>query len=255
MINPSAFLVAVSFLSRIPIPARYQPSEYTPALRTLAVLWYPAVGLLLGLLLAGFAHLLPEFLSPFLRAVVLLVLWVVLTGGLHLDGFADSIDAAFASHHKNTARVLEIFKEPQLGAMAATCLILLLLLKVGLIAALVEVGSSGYTGMIVAAVLSRLLAVHYMYNTPYARLTGLAQEVDLQPFGFAIALMTLGFAFLTFLVYGIWPCLLIFGALVLWYAYWRSFWNVRIGGYTGDCVGALIEVAEVLVLFGIVLVG
>lgn len=255
MNNLSSFLVAVSFLSRIPIPARYQPGDYTPALRTRAVLWYPAVGLLLGLMLAGFAHLLPEFLSPFLRAVVLLVLWVVLTGGLHLDGFTDSIDAAFASHHKDAARVLEIFKEPQLGAMAATCLVLLLLLKVGLIAELIESGSSGFTGMIVAAVLGRLLAVHYMYNTPYARLTGLAQQVDLQPFGFAIVLITLGFAFLTFLIYGIWPCVLIFAALVVWYTWWRSFWNLRIGGYTGDCVGALIEVAEVLVLFGIVLVG
>lgn len=252
MNTPSPFFVALSLLTRIPLPARYHAVEFTPELRAHSVLWYPAVGLLLGVILAGGAYLLPDHLPVFLQAVLLVIVWVGLTGAMHLDGFADSIDAAFAAH-KDTARVLQIFKEPEVGAMAATGLVLLLLFKVGLVMALLEMGSRGLTGLIVATVLSRLLAVHYMNNTPYARLAGIAQDVRLQPFGFAIALITLGCAFVTFLIYGIVPCLFIFAALMAWYIYWRSFWNVRIGGYTGDCVGALIEVAEVLVLLAIIL--
>lgn len=252
MNTPSPFFVALSLLTRIPLPARFNAVEFTPELRAHSVLWYPAVGLLLGIIIAGCAYLLPDTLPVFLHAVILVILWVGLTGALHLDGFADSIDAAFIAH-KDTARVLEIFKEPQVGAMATTGLVLLLLFKVGLVMALLDLGSRGMIGLIVATALSRLLAVHYMYNTPYARLAGLAQDVRLQPFGFAIALMTLGCGFVTFLVYGLVPCLFIFAALMVWYIYWRSFWNVKIGGYTGDCVGALIEVAEVLLLLAIVL--
>ena len=83
-----ALLLAVQFLTTLPTPAR---GDSSARLQGLSLLWYPAVGLLLGLLLTLALVALPV---PFyLQALVAVVLWVLLTGGLHLDGVADCADA------------------------------------------------------------------------------------------------------------------------------------------------------------------
>ncbi len=84
-----AFLIALQFLTRLPVPAG---GEYSPERVGRSLAWYPLVGLLIGLLLWLADWLLPGQ-APLLTAAVLLTLWVGLTGALHLDGLADSADA------------------------------------------------------------------------------------------------------------------------------------------------------------------
>lgn len=84
-----ALLIALQFLTRLPVSL---PGMPTPEQVGRSLLWYPLVGLLLGLLLWG-AHLLLGPTPALLQAAIILALWVGLSGGLHLDGLADTADA------------------------------------------------------------------------------------------------------------------------------------------------------------------
>ena len=84
-----AFWLALQFLTRLPAP---RMTEHTAEDRGRSVLYYPVVGLLIGAVLTAFLFLLAD-VNPGLRAALLLLVWVLLTGALHLDGLADSADA------------------------------------------------------------------------------------------------------------------------------------------------------------------
>lgn len=108
MINP--FLIALQFLTRLPVRIASEPDEKSIAQ---SLSYYPLVGLIIGALLAGIAWGLsgaPVLLS----AALLLVTWVLVTGGLHLDGLADSMDA-WVGGLGDRERTLAIMKDPYCG--------------------------------------------------------------------------------------------------------------------------------------------
>jgi len=92
------FFLALSLLTRIPIPASVFSHGITEKEQSRSVLYYPVIGLVIGAILTLLIWLLRNDLTLQLKASLLLVSWVVLTGALHLDGLADSVDAAYASH-------------------------------------------------------------------------------------------------------------------------------------------------------------
>ena len=117
------WLIALQFLTRLPVSL---PGMPTPEQMGRSLLWYPAVGLLLGLLL-WLAHLLLGQTPGVLQAAIILALWVGLSGGLHLDGLADTADA-WVGGFGDRERTLTIMKDPRSGAIAVVVLVLLLLL-------------------------------------------------------------------------------------------------------------------------------
>ena len=106
-----ALLVALQFLTILPVPRHIRDSEN---LTGASMLWYPGVGLLLGLLLTFVGDMLT--LPFYLQAGLLLALWVVLSGGLHLDGFADCVDA-WAGGLGDRKRTLQLLTDPLCGSM------------------------------------------------------------------------------------------------------------------------------------------
>jgi adenosylcobinamide-GDP ribazoletransferase len=175
-------------------------------------------------------------------AVIALVVWVVLTGGLHLDGLADGCDGLFAS--APTARRLEIMKDPHIGAFGVIGLVLVLFLKA---AALASLRADSSFGILLAASLSRwciLLAGMLRLAKPsglgadfksgfrrsfvlWGAILPLAIALLLGPRGMISALAGLGGA-----------------ALVAWLAV------SRIGGVTGDVFGMIVEIVEAVTLLG-----
>ena len=112
--------VALQFLTRLPVRLAGMPS---PQQIGRSLLWYPLVGLLIGLLLFALQQLLGG-LSLMLQAALLLAVWVGVSGGLHLDGLADSADA-WVGGFGDRARTLEIMKDPRSGPIAVVVLVLL----------------------------------------------------------------------------------------------------------------------------------
>jgi adenosylcobinamide-GDP ribazoletransferase len=125
--------------------------------------------LLFGLLLWLASHLLQGVAAP-LQAALLLALWVLLSGALHLDGLADSADA-WLGGFGDRERTLQIMKDPRSGPIAVVTLVLVLLLKFCALWVLVEHGAGGL--LVLAPVVGRAAMLGLFLTTPYVRAGGL----------------------------------------------------------------------------------
>jgi len=239
-----AFGTAIGFLTTLPTPRHasspdaLSPDALSPDALRRAGVWFPAVGLLIGALLAGLSLLLAQFFPSTVTAVLVVAAWAAVTGGLHLDGLADCGDGLLPP--VNRERRLEIMRDPRVGAFGVTVLLLLLLLKVAALAALPTM----WMALLVAPVWARWLILVAMQR-PSARPEGMgaAQQLKLSPT--QIALLALLPVTVT-AVAGIWHWLLwpataaaVLAALVL-----LRFAEQRLGGVTGDVFGAVVEVSE-----------
>jgi adenosylcobinamide-GDP ribazoletransferase len=232
---------AFAFLTILPVgyPADRKPG-YSFA-------YFPLVGLLIGLALAGVA-LIPLPLD--LHAFAVLLFWIGLTGGLHLDGFGDSCDGLLAT--TTPERRLEIMKDPRTGTWAVVGLILLLMCKWLLLKSLLSI-SPQWIGLILLPVVGRLALVIAAAGFPYARSSGLGgyfRDGLGRPQVIIALSTTLLLTVASTLVLG-WRGIALFGLpflVVIVIGHWAA---KRLGGgLTGDVYGALCELTE---LFGLLL--
>ncbi|WP_308364995.1 MULTISPECIES: adenosylcobinamide-GDP ribazoletransferase [unclassified Microbulbifer] len=243
-----AFFYALMFLTRLPVERFVRSADTEVAAR--AVYFYPLVGALMGSLLLLSAIILAP-LGTWLAAALMVTLWVLLTGALHLDGLADCMDGYYAGHKMadksaRRERILQVMHDPACGAAALVALLLVLLLKVVAVASLWEQGVS-LPAVLLAPLLARTVILPFMALADYARSEGVvapAQTAGVQTL-WLVALVTCALVSLLLgpLVAGV-----LFSALALLVLYWWRFWHEQIGGYTGDCLGALVELSELLVL-------
>ena len=237
-------LIALQFLTRLPVSL---PGMPTPEQMGRSLLWYPVVGLLLGLLL-WLAHLLLGQTSALLQAAIILALWVGLSGGLHLDGLADTADA-WVGGFGDRERTLTIMKDPRSGPIAVVLLLLLLLLKFAALLTLLQAGKGAY--LILLPWLGRSLLPLLLATTPYVRAGGLGQAlVDHLPRHQLP--WVLGAHLLGMLLFGCLGLLALVTALLL-FVWLRRALVQRLGGTTGDTAGALVELAECAALLALAL--
>lgn len=245
-------VVALTFLTRLPVslclPRHVFTEGWTKRQQGLSTLWYPLVGLLLAALLYGCTTLLPE-MPNLLQSTIVVTLLVLLTGALHLDGLADSVDAACAAHGENTDteknKILRVFKDPTAGPMAVVSLILIIVLKIVL---LVYLQFDLLLSLVVMLSLSRFMPVILLATTPYVREGGLGSEMSGNlPFKAIILLLVL-LAIGAFILLPSSTVLWLMISLICLLFWWRQYWMKKIGGVVGDCLGALIELSEVTIL-------
>jgi adenosylcobinamide-GDP ribazoletransferase len=240
------FLIALQFLTRLPVPLSHPPS---PQEWGRSLLFYPLVGLLLGLLLAALALVLPSNAGA-LPAALLLIAWVSLTGAFHLDGLADSADA-WAGGTGDPQRSLAIMKDPRCGPVGAVVLMLVLLLKFGALD--LAVGRGSLAPVIVAPVLGRSAVVLLLLSTPYVRPGGLGEALA-REFPRCLAWWVLGGVASAAPLLAGWPALAGLLAATMLFAGLRWLLLRRIGGTTGDTAGALVELTECAALSSMLLV-
>ncbi|GGH13491.1 adenosylcobinamide-GDP ribazoletransferase [Paenibacillus segetis] len=258
-------LAAFQFLSRIPIKAEL---DFSPELLRRSVKYYPLVGSVIGLAVWAGATLSSWALPTLPAAVITLILWVWITGGLHLDGWMDSADALLS--YRSREKMLEIMKDSRVGAMGVLACVLLLMLKVSLISSLLELGTlpSG-AALLTAPVWSRWFMGWAMRSWPMARNgEGLAVRfhgvsskdtilsallaLTLSATGIFLASSTdwSGVTWMPLVLYFALHPLVIFGVGTLV----ARVMNARLGGLTGDTYGALNEGLEVVLLLLAVLI-
>ena len=237
------FLSALQFLTVIPLRIK-NIDEHKLAN---ALIYFPLVGLLIGLILAGLSRAL--FAMHFFElttAAVLVVALAVITGGMHLDGLSDTFDAAMSG--KDKERCLEIMRDPHSGAMGVISIVCVLLLKVVFIFSLSPRDLP--VALVLMCVLSRWSLVEAMFFFPYARSEGKA-KIFTSNINFRILLLAtsiaLIFAMLALRMKGL--LLFIIAGLGTWL--FSKLISRKIGGITGDTLGALNELIEVVVLFSI----
>jgi adenosylcobinamide-GDP ribazoletransferase len=234
------FGLALQFLTRLPLPRQI---PYSPVALSWSVVFYPLVGLLIGLLLVLVRQLVGEA-APLLSAALVLTTWVLLTGGLHLDGLADCADA-WVGGQGEREKSLRIMKDPYSGPIAVVALVLLLLVK---FAALAELTSTA--ALLWVPVMGRSAIPLLLLTTPYVRHNGLGSPLveNLPRRSAWVSCIVFSLISLAFLG----PIPVLAAALAV---YWLRFEMLRrLGGCTGDTLGASVEIVEAVVLMGAVLV-
>ncbi|NLW06792.1 MAG: adenosylcobinamide-GDP ribazoletransferase [Clostridia bacterium] len=241
-----AFLVALQFLTRL----RFSCQANIDVNFNHCVVYFPLVGFLLGLILAlGWQGLGLVVLAP-VRAALLLALAVYLSGGLHLDGFIDSMDGLLSGRERE--QKLAIMKDSYVGAHGVTATIVLLLIKYSLLLSLTDgkvyiVDLSLQPLILLMPVLGRWAMLPAVTCYPYARKQGLGRLFGAGQGFRALVVATVITALICWLVMG--PSglllLLLTGLLVV---AWSNWVKRLLGGLTGDTYGALAEISEVFVL-------
>ena len=234
-----AVVAAFAFLTRLPV--------WRGPLRDLdlgrSVSFFPLVGLVLGFALTGLGAALAGSVGPWLVAVLLAALLALLTGGLHLDGFADVFDA-LGGGRGDRARMLEIMRDSRIGAHGAAALNLLLFAKIAGLAQAVE--RRDLVSLLAFPTIARWLVTVLIVALPYARPEGVGRAFSGEAGRPQVAIAT-GIAAVTIAVLG--PSLILpalgTAAVVFGFAFWI---HRRLGGLTGDVYGAAIELGEVVML-------
>jgi adenosylcobinamide-GDP ribazoletransferase len=234
------FLMAITFLTVLPVHLKEPPQ---PGDQGKAAGWYPIIGALIGVLVAvayyGFSLIFP----PILAALLAVIIWIGVTGGLHLDGLADSCDGILNS--SSPERRLEIMKDPRLGTFGGTGLVLAILLKV---ICLVSLPSAViWIALPLATSVARWLLLP-AGKQPLARPGGLGAD-----FASGLnkgAFFQAGLVVVLLTALAGWQGLLV--VLVVHFVTWlvlRSV-KIRLGGITGDILGLVVELAEAVTLLG-----
>lgn len=243
--------LAVMFLTRFPSPKLHSVSEPEQGR---VMLFFPLVGAGIGVLLCVCMWLLPADL-PLLNGALVLLVWVFATGGLHLDGLADSADA-WLGGLGDKARTLEIMKDPRAGSGALMAVTTLLLVKFAALASTKD--ALLWVSVLLVPIIGRCVPAILFFTTPYARPQGLASTMLAQAsrpknflcIGLVLSAVTLGL--LPFLGLHL---ILFWSLLALQLMALRQLMLSRIDGVTGDTVGAAVEITEMWALVLMVVLG
>ena len=231
--------LAFGLLTRLPMPAG---DRATPAMMGASLPWYPVVGLAVGAAISGLS-LMP--LPGLLLAALIVLVWIAITGGLHLDGLADCADA-WVGGMGNRERTLQILKDPASGPMAVTALVLVILVKLAAIGVLLE--GHAFAVLLLIPVAARALLSLAFATTPYVREAGMGEAIASHCRGkqVAAAVFVVTLAIVLILPVAVSVALLATGGAVFWL--WRRAMVKRLGGFTGDGAGALVEMSETALL-------
>jgi adenosylcobinamide-GDP ribazoletransferase len=243
----NSFLVATQFLTRLPVT----PHEFSAQRLAASTVFFPLVGLLVG---AG-GVLLHLILSPYVNrsvvVVVILIYLVTVTGGLHEDALADAADGFGGG--REPEQVLAIMRDSRIGSFGAIAIVLGLLARFVFLTNLPAQKFSGY--LLAGQVLSRWTTLPLAYFLPAARVGAgqggpIAQKIGVGSL-LVGTILSAGISALFLKQTTVWLLLVAISVVILTGAYYRR----RIGGVTGDCFGATIQITELAVYFSGVMLG
>ena len=269
------FLLLLSFMTRIPMPK----TEYDEEKLGKSMKYFPVVGIIVGFILLFFCIIF-NFIFKNLNystALPLMILVVILTdlittGALHLDGLADTFDGIFSYRSKH--KMLEIMKDSRLGSNGALALILYFLLKFILLFSLtIESREGAIYAIMTYPVVARFCSVVSCASSPYARGSGMGKTFvdNTKTCGLIVAtvitlLYTIGMIFMPFVLFTNYSLpiqiimksiliIVIIVALSALFAYaFSKLIERKIGGITGDTLGALLEISSLLYIVLILVV-
>lgn len=231
-------ILAIQFLTRLPTP---QVKDFKEQWLIESARWFPLVGLIIGLFLVTImwsSHLVDLWLSAWLGVLT----WILITGGLHLDGIADLADGLGATH-RDKSRLLAVMKDPHLGSFGVLTLITVVTGKLILLMLIAK--QQLWWALLLIPAWARLGIYHWQSLPPLAE--GMAEKFTWQiPYvAGGVWLILLGILSLIFA-----PVLLFAPLYIALYRYWLQ---KNLGGVSGDCLGAGVELLELSLLLTIVI--
>ncbi|WP_067515571.1 adenosylcobinamide-GDP ribazoletransferase [Endozoicomonas ascidiicola] len=236
------FMLALGFFSRIPVPASIPYSEQR---MNQAGRYFALVGLLLGFLCAVVFWLASLVLPTTIAVFLMISFSLMLTGAFHEDGLTDMADGIGGG--MTVERRLDIMKDSRIGTYGAAALIMALL---GKFLMLVELADSNQLAIaiIVAYMLSRAVAASLIYDTPYVSDTDTSKSKPLAQKQSSTELLILAVTgVLPCFLFGIETAMTIIAITLIFRSLFKRWIIKRIGGFTGDCLGAAQQLSELLI--------
>ncbi|MEM7781646.1 MAG: adenosylcobinamide-GDP ribazoletransferase [Pseudomonadota bacterium] len=245
----ASFLLAVQFLTRLPVRSA---RLYSPERMAASVRYYPLVGLMVGSVSAG-VYFLAHMVLPSVVAVLLAIAaGLLVTGAFHEDGLADTFDGIGGG--LTQARALEIMKDSRLGTYGTLALVIALALKATTLSLLAA--TTVPLALIAGHGLSRLSSVLVIATSTYVRGEGTGKPVagGITKVGLLIAVLTGGAVVAAWLVWQT-PIALAgaLGGLFVGHVSMRLFFERKLGGYTGDTLGAVQQASEIGFYLGLLI--
>lgn len=233
------FFIALQFLTILPIKikARLKKEDYGKAL-----LYFPIVGFIIGAALAAIPSIF-GFLPNLVLSAIILISSILITGGIHIDGFADTCDGLYGFNPKE--KILEIMRDSRIGVMGVVGVMSLLLLKFALIANIP--GNILWKSLIIMGVFSRFAQVLACALSGYARKEGKAKNFIGASGVNELLVATILTITMTLIVMKLGGLVLIALSL-LPVLLFINYVKKKISGMTGDTIGATSEIAEIAVL-------
>lgn len=234
------FFASIMFFSRLPVLFRLQITDthFKQSLRYL-----PWVGLTISLIGAVVMYYTARVLPPSMAVLLGMLVAILLTGGLHEDGLADVCDGFGGGYTKQ--RILDIMKDSHIGTYGVIGLILAFLFRFGALAEMPRYFMALF--FVTGNVVSRFTLVTIMYRYPYARNDESSKaKVVVGQYTFVDILVASVPVIFVYWVIGSWSALLTL--IPVWLTKWLmgSYFNNKIGGYTGDCMGAMQQATEIV---------
>jgi adenosylcobinamide-GDP ribazoletransferase len=234
-------VLAFQFLTILPWPrVRVRHAEDLGG----SMAFYPIVGATLGSAMVGMYVVGSEVFPDGVLRPALVVLLIILTGGLHLDGFADVCDGFYAGKSKDEA--LRIMKDPHLGTMAVVGIISVLTMKVVLLSHLPS--ALLCSALLIFPAISRCGMVWGMRMAPYARAEGGTGEAFFRTLGRRQVWIATALLGVWAVLFTGWSAFILLGLAAAVTRLFVGYCDRRIGGMTGDTLGALNELLEILTL-------
>ncbi|MCM8710058.1 adenosylcobinamide-GDP ribazoletransferase [Clostridium sp. SYSU_GA19001] len=239
------FLLMLQFLTRIPININLNCEKDN--FRKGAV-FLPIVGFIVGGLQWIIYYLLNKVLPNNIIAVIMVITAVMVTGALHIDGLGDTCDGFFAFKGKD--RIIEIMKDSRIGSFGAIAVSADLLMKVMAISYILD--SSFAAAVIAAAVMGRFSIIFISYISKPAKSNG-SGNLFIGNMNRIIVLISGLLSFgINIVLLGLKISLIIFSAVVILTFLFKKYCENKIGGATGDILGANNELVEILTLIIVV---
>jgi adenosylcobinamide-GDP ribazoletransferase len=236
-----SFLLQVMFLTRIPVPVRI---KFEDKIFAKGIITAPVVGLVIGFLTCGI-YSLANMTGKQLPAIIIAVAAeIIITGGLHLDGLADTFDGIFSNRPKE--KILQIMKDSRIGTNGAIALILTICSKIAILFSLHEGYILEY--LIIMPVISRMNIAWTAGLSRYARKEGMAASV-VKYTGVKEIIIASAITVILSVIFLKFAALFVIPALVLFVFLFTRYIEKKISGITGDTIGAVIELSEIAVLF------
>ena len=240
---PRGLILAFQFLTRLPMPQlkKFRKKEFSSS-----ATWFPLVGLTIGLILTLAAQL-GLNANHWLAALLVVLVWTAITGALHLDGAADLADALGAAH-RDSERFQEVLKDPYTGSFGVVAIVSILLTKLVTVAWLVESTVVDLWVLLLIPAWARLGSV-YWSQTLDAIAAGSGETFAWKVPTNSLWQWAIGLFLLSVITVSFWFAFIAVASLWLW----RTYLKQRLGGMSGDCLGAGIEYSECLILLAVCL--
>lgn len=241
----SRFILIIQFLTRIPININI---DFKEGDLPKGIIYFPIVGLIIGIFNVLIYFIASKIAGGLFPLIASITANIIITGGLHVDGLADTCDGIYSSRKKD--KMLEIMRDSRVGTNGVIAIFLDLALRITLLANLN--GSYILKAIVISPVMGRIMLALLAFKSNYARNDSGLGNLFIGKITLYRILTSSIISFIIITIFMGFKSIIVIGAIIILSVLYKRYMNSKIGGMTGDTLGSGNEIAEIISILIIV---